>query len=143
MDKSVEWDDINCTVAMLANVAISCPVFHAKMATDCHPIMVLHHHVTHQNIVKHLLDAQCPDYMLQKVLELAYNAKLEGFDFNPRAMTRKAYIVDIQRFDALTDHEKAQDVVCFDFVPSLLSLLQDESFLMVTESLVCTTPQQH
>jgi hypothetical protein len=35
----------------------------------------------------------------------------------------------------LEDHEKAQDIICFDFVPALLSLLQDES-LMVTENLV-------
>jgi hypothetical protein len=25
----------------------------------------------------------------------------------------------------LEDHEKAQDIICFDFVPALLSLLQD------------------
>ena len=27
MDKTVEWDESNCSVAMLDNVAISCPVF--------------------------------------------------------------------------------------------------------------------
>jgi hypothetical protein len=50
--------------------------------------MVLHHDVEHQNftnLLKLLEDAQCPDYILQKVLQWAYNAKLEGFDFNPNA----------------------------------------------------------
>ena len=36
---------------------------------------------------------------------------------------------------SLEDHDKAQDIICFDFVPALLSLLQDES-LMVVENLV-------
>jgi hypothetical protein len=64
-------------------------------AMERHAIMVLHHYVEHRNIVnllKLLEDAQCPDYMLQKVLEWAHNAKLDGFDFNPRATTRKANI---------------------------------------------------
>jgi hypothetical protein len=43
-------------------------------------------------LLKFCEDAQCPDYMLQKVLEWAYTAKLEGFNFNPQATTRKANI---------------------------------------------------
>ena len=35
----------------------------------------------------------------------------------------------------LEDHNRPLDIICFDFVPALLSLLQDES-LMVTENLV-------
>jgi hypothetical protein len=35
----------------------------------------------------------------------------------------------------LEDHDKAQDIICFDFVPALLSMLQDES-LMAIENLV-------
>jgi hypothetical protein len=35
----------------------------------------------------------------------------------------------------LEDHDKAQNVICIDFVPALLSLLQDE-LLMVAENLV-------
>jgi Plavaka transposase len=90
-------------------------------------------------LLKLLEDAQCPDYMLQKVLQWAYNAKLEGFDFNPRATTRKAnvqwmykalehsqdrlpHIVPV----SLEDHDDVSDVVCFDFAPALLSILQDE-----------------
>ena len=137
------------------DVAISCPVFHAMMeriqANERHAIMVLHHDVEHKNIVnllKILEDAQCPDYMLQSILQWAYNAKLEGFDFNPKATTRKANIKWMykalkhshERLPKvltvnLEDHVKAQDIICFDFVPALLSLLQDES-LMVTENLV-------
>jgi hypothetical protein len=120
-------------------------------ATERHAIMVSHHDVEHQNIVnllKFLEDAQCPDYMLQKVLEWVYNAKLEGFNFNPRARTRKANIQWMYKalkqshrglpkvFQVnIEDQEKAQDIICFDFVPALLLLLQDES-LMVTENLV-------
>jgi hypothetical protein len=156
IDEMVEWNGNNCrTVGMLDDVAISCPVFHAMMerieATERHALMVLHHDVEHRNIVnllKLLEDAQCPDYMLQKVLEWAYNAKLEGFDFNPRATTRKANIQWMYKALKhshrglpkvlavnLEDHNTAQDIICFDFVPALLSLLQDES-LMVTENLV-------
>jgi hypothetical protein len=139
----------------ISDVAISCPVFHAMMerlqAGDRHAIMVLHHDVEHRNIVnllKLLEDAQCPDYMLQKVLQWAYNAKLEGFDFNPNAITRKANIQWMYKALEhshkglpkvltvnLEDHDKAQDIICFDFVPALLSMLQDES-LMAIENLV-------
>ena len=98
IDNRVALTDNTCWVSM-QDVAISCPVFHARMeriqASQRHAIMVLHHDVEHRNIVNLLKlfeDAQCPDYMLQKVLEWAYNAKLEGFDFNPRATTRKANI---------------------------------------------------
>ena len=31
MDEMVEWDDNNCTVGLLDDVAISCRVFHAMM----------------------------------------------------------------------------------------------------------------
>lgn len=99
-------------------------------------------------LLKLLEDAQCPDYMLQKVLQWAYNAKLDGFDFNPRATTRKAnvqwmykalehsqdrlpHIVPV----SLEDHDSISDVVCFDFAPALLSMLQDEA-LMSTNNLV-------
>ena len=59
MDETVEWDGSNCTVAMQDNVAISCPVFHAKMerieAMERHAIMVLHHDVEHRNSIVNLL----------------------------------------------------------------------------------------
>ena len=145
----------NAMVGIVDDVAISCPVFHAMMeriqARERHAVMVLRHDIEHRNIVnllKILEDAQCPDYLLQKIIQWAYNAKLEGFDFNPTATTRKANIQwmynalehshralpQVLRVN-LEHHDKLQDVICFDFVPALLSLLQDES-LMVTENLV-------
>ena len=96
-------------------------------------------------LLKLLEDAQCPDYyMLQKVLQWAYNAKLEGFDFNPRATTRKA---NVQWMYKALQHSHGRlphiipvsledrDVVCFDFAPALLSILQDE-VLMSANNLV-------
>jgi hypothetical protein len=157
IDESVELNDK--TSAGKDNVAVSCPVFHAMMeriqANQRHAIMVLHHDVEHRNnmtLLKILADAQCPDFMLQSILQWAYNAKLEGFDFNlegfdfnPKATTRKANIKWMYKALKhsheqlpkvlsvnLEHHIKAQDIICFD---SLLSLLQDES-LMVTENLV-------
>ena len=153
-NEGVQLND-NSTVHVQTGVAVCCPVFHAMMeriqARKRMAIKVLHHNIEHRNIVnllKLLEDAQCPDYMLQKILQWAYNAKLEGFDFNPKATTRKANIQWI--YNALEhshcglpkvlqvnleDHDRAQDIICFDFVPTLLSLLQDDS-LMTTENLV-------
>lgn len=100
------------------------------------------------NLLKLLEDSQCPDYMLQSVLLWAYNSKLMGFDFNPKATTRKAHVQWMYKTLrnshkrlpqvislALEDHDEVQDVVCFDFVPALLSLLQDDG-LMVAQNLV-------
>ncbi len=146
LDDCVEFTD-NTTVSM-DDAAFSCPSFHARM--ECiqasHAIMVLHHNVV--NLLKLCEDAQCPDYMLQNVLEWAYTAKLEGFNFNPQATTRKT---NIQWMYKALEHshrilpkelqvnleecDKAQNVICFDFMSALLSLLQDE-LLMVAESLV-------
>jgi hypothetical protein len=56
-------------------------------ANERHAMMVLRHDVEHRCIVellKILEDAQCPDYMLHKVLMWAYNAKSIGFDFTQK-----------------------------------------------------------
>ena len=58
-------------------------------ANERHAVMVLQHDVEHLKILE---DGQCPDYMLHKVLMWVYNAKSIGFDFNPKAMSRKANI---------------------------------------------------
>jgi hypothetical protein len=94
-EERVEWNDNSCTVGLLDDVAISCPVFHAMMERigdrEHNAIMVLHHDVEHQNIVnlfKLLEDAQsCPDYMLQKVLERAYTRPLRN-QFLSRSQTQ-------------------------------------------------------
>jgi hypothetical protein len=134
---------------------VSSPVINAIMerlkARDRHAITVLQRDIEHRNIVnlmKILEDGQCPDYMLQLILQWAYNAQFMGFDFNPKATSRKANIQWMyqaleqshQRLPQvisinLEDHDAVQDIVCFDFVPALLSLLQDDN-LMLPENLV-------
>ena len=120
-------------------------------AKDRHALMVLQRDVEHRctvELLKILEDAQCPDYMLQKVLMWAYNAKLIGFDFNPKATSRKAnirWMYQALRHSqqhlpqvisiVLQDHSKPQEIACFDFAPALLSMLQDEN-LMAPENLV-------
>jgi hypothetical protein len=120
-------------------------------ARDRASLTAMQHDTEHRcisEILKILEDAQCPDYMLQSLLEWAYNAKASGFDFNPRAVTRRANINWMYRAMrnshqrlpqmisvGLEDHNDLQDVVCFDFAPSLLSLLQDDK-LMLPENLV-------
>jgi hypothetical protein len=114
-------------------------------------VTMLQHDIEHRSVVDLLFlleHLQAPDYALQKILEWAYKARIDGFDFNPRAVTRKANIQWIYRSLEnsqqylpqvlsvyLDDHDKPQDVVCFDFTVALLSLLQDE-ILMVSENLV-------
>jgi hypothetical protein len=100
IDQRVELNDEPTAAGVLDDVAVSsCPVLNALMeciqGSERHSILILQHDVEHWHIVnllKLLEDAQCPDYMLQKVLEWAYNAKLDGFDFNPKATTQKANI---------------------------------------------------
>ncbi len=90
-------DGFASSISGLENVSPS--VLHGIMermkASDCQSILNLQHDVEHRNIdelLKILEDAQCPDYMFQKVLQGAYIAKLDGFDFNPKATTRKVKI---------------------------------------------------
>ncbi|KAI2513145.1 hypothetical protein MHU86_1183 [Fragilaria crotonensis] len=112
---------------------------------------ILQHDVEHRSIVnllKILEDSQCPDYMLQSILEWAYNAKVDGFDFNPKATTRKANIAWMYQAlekshqlllqvvsTVLEDHDDVANTVCFDFTVALLSLLQNDA-LMSPENLV-------
>ena len=148
-----QLDGFASSISGLENVSPS--VLHGIMermkASDRQSILNLQHDVEHRNIVellKILEDAQCPDYMLQKILQWAYIAKLDGFDFNPKATTRKANIGWMYRCleqahqrlphvisTTLEDQEAAQDIVCFDFGVSLLSMLQDDE-LMLPQNLV-------
>jgi hypothetical protein len=86
--------------------------------------------------------------MLQSILEWAYNAKVNGFDFNPKAQTRKANIAWMYQAlekshqllphvmsTELKDHNDVAHVVRFDFTVALLSLLQND-VLMTPENLV-------
>jgi hypothetical protein len=98
LDEWVEFTDN--TMVSMGDAALSCPAIHARIeriqGSDCLAIMVLHHDVEHRNVVNLLKlceDAQCPDCVLQKVMEWANTgAKLEGFNFNPQATTQKANI---------------------------------------------------
>jgi hypothetical protein len=47
------------------------------------------HHGCIVDNLKILEDAQCPDYMLQSILEWAFNAQSMGFDFNPQQLQEK------------------------------------------------------
>ena len=97
IDMYGQLDDFASSISGLENDSPS--VLHGIMecmkASDRQIILNLQHDVEHRNIVellKILEDAQCPNYMLQKVLQWAYIAKLDGFNFNPKATTRKANI---------------------------------------------------
>ena len=58
-------------------------------------VTMLQHDIEHRSVVDLLFlleHLQAPEYALQKILEWAYKARIDGFDFNPRAVTRKANI---------------------------------------------------
>ena len=89
----------------------------------------------------HILDEMgCPDYALQNVLQWCQASRDAGFKFNSRLSTRKAYFKELY---SLLEPQKIKDflpaiisipmegqddqtanVVGFDFVPKLLSMLQ-------------------
>jgi hypothetical protein len=139
--------------ALIQNVSPSAfEAFMERMKARDHQTMkILQHDVEHRSIVnllKILEDSQCPDYMLQSILEWAYNAKVDGFDFNPKATTRKANIAWMYQAlekshqllpqvvsTVLEDHDDVANIVCFDFTIALLSLLQNDA-LMSSENLV-------
>ena len=85
-----EFDDDVSTFVSAIDETVSSPVINAIMerikARDRHAITVLQLDIEHQNIVyllKILEDGQCPNYMLQLILQWAYNAQLiMGIDFN-------------------------------------------------------------
>ena len=90
-------------------------------------------------------DMECPDYAFQSIMEWARNCFEAGFDFNPRSRTRLANlkwmynslhnseqllpsVVTIQLPDPLPT-VKSMDVICYDFVPQLLSILQNKKMM--------------
>jgi hypothetical protein len=94
----------------------------------------------------YLLDEmECPDYAFQSIMEWARNCFEVGFDFNPKSKTRLANlkwmynslhnleqmipsVMSIQLPDPLPD-VKSIDVICYDFVPQLLSILQNKEMM--------------
>ena len=90
-------------------------------------------------------DMECPDYAFQSIMEWARNGFEAGFDFNPKSKTRVANlksmyhslhnseqmlpsVVSIELPDPLPD-VKSMDVICYDFVPQLLSILQNREMM--------------
>jgi len=110
--------------------------------------------VSQKSVVKllHLLDKmEAPDYAFQTIMEWARDCHQQGFDFSPPCMTRKANITwmysSIHNAKHMLPHLVSTplpvplpkmshvDVICYDFVPQLLSLLQDQS-LMTEDNLL-------
>jgi hypothetical protein len=87
----------------------------------------------------YLLDEmECPDYAFQSIMEWARNCFEVGFDFNPKSKTHLANlkwiyislhnseqmmqgVMSIQLPDPQPD-VKSMDVICYNFVPQLLSI---------------------
>jgi hypothetical protein len=94
----------------------------------------------------YLLDAMgCPDYGFKEIMEWARKCFEAGFDFNPKCKTRLGNLNWM--YDALHNAEqmlphlepvdlpdplpnlKTLNVICYDFVPQLLSILQDRAMM--------------
>ena len=91
----------------------------------------------------YLLDAmECPDYGFQTIMEWARKSFEAGFDFNPKCKTRSGNLKwmydSLHNADQMLPHlekielpdplpnMKTMDVICYDFVPQLLSILQNK-----------------
>jgi hypothetical protein len=94
----------------------------------------------------YLLDAmECPDYGFKTIMEWACKSFEAGFDFNPKCKTRLGNLNWM--YDALHNAEqmlphlepielpdplpnvKTMNVICYDFVPQLLSILQNKNMM--------------
>jgi hypothetical protein len=104
----------------------------------------------------YLLDAmECPDYGFKATMEWAHKCFEAGFDFNPKSKTRLGNLNWM--YDALHNAEqmlphlepielsdplpnmKSMNVICYDFVPQLLSILQNPK-MMVGNNLLLQRP---
>ena len=91
----------------------------------------------------YLLDEmECPDYGFKVIMDWARTCFEAGFDFNPKCKTRSGNLKWM--YDALHNAEqmlphleniklpdpfpnvKTTNVICYDFVPQLLSILQNK-----------------
>lgn len=100
-----------------------------------------------------LLDSMgCPDHAFPSIMQWALDSKEAGFDFDPPAKTRNANLkwmydalhnshqmlpslktIKLPVPTALTD---SLDVICYDIVPQVLSLLQDKKVITKKNSLL-------
>jgi hypothetical protein len=100
----------------------------------------------------YLLDSmECPDYAFKEIMEWARTCFEAGFDFNPKCKTRLGNLKWM--YDALHNAEQmlphlesiqlpdplpnvnSMNVICYDFVPQLLSILQNKK-MMSAQNLV-------
>jgi hypothetical protein len=102
-----------------------------------------------QQCVTHLIylldEMECPDYGFQAIMEWARKWFEAGFDFNPKCKKRSGnlswmygllhnaeqmlpHLETINLPDPLPDME-TMNVICYDFVPQLLSILQDPKIM--------------
>ncbi len=92
------------------------------------------------SLLKILDHANAPDYTFGEVLEWARSASANNYSFNPIGGLLRSKNVDalnnsfhngnkllpfVQKVDV--DHGSPSDVICFDFVAQMLSLLQNQS----------------
>jgi len=94
----------------------------------------------------YLLDAmEWPDYVLKTIMEWARQCSEAGFEFNPKRKTRLGNLSWM--YDALHNAEqmlphlepiklpdplaniKSMNVICYDFVPQFLSILQNKKMM--------------
>jgi hypothetical protein len=94
----------------------------------------------------YLLDSmECPDYAFKSIMEWARKCFEAGFDFNPKSKTSLRNLNWM--YDALHNAEqmlphqehielpnplsnmKSMNVICYDFAPQLLSILQDPKMM--------------
>ena len=100
------------------------------------------------SLLKILDEANAPDYAFGQVLEWARSSSSAGYSFRPRGGLSRSKNVDaliksVENADQLlpfvrrvnVPHASPSDVVCFDFVPQLLSLLQNRT-IMTQENLL-------
>jgi hypothetical protein len=99
-----------------------------------------------------LLDSmECPDYAFRAIMDWAHESYAAGFDFNPKCKSRSGnlkwmfesihnakqmlpHLTKIHLPDPLPDCE-TMEVICYDFVPQLLSILQNKE-MMSADNLV-------
>jgi hypothetical protein len=96
-----------------------------------------------------LLDSlACPDYAFEEILNWARNSFVSGFDFNPKCKKRGGNLKwmyesihnSFQMLPSLKTidlpeplpHASTMDVIYYDFVPQILSLLQDKELMSAT-----------
>ena len=97
------------------------------------------------NLMKLLNDMHAPDYAFQQILRWAVSAQADGFDFNGnRGFSRKSnlkWMFEMTQNAHLTlplvhaiqqENKQIAEIVCYDFVPVALSLLQDRSVMTQT-----------